>query len=349
MPDVIPPTADALAEALRLSEEILTDIELSRIPLSNIALKAGRLARLVNEFDYHRIMDYEVSGFPTKGGMMTQDDWRLAGLANRYYTERDEKTKEDKTYAFLESIGQLEQEIEAARLGVEAARDPDVSISSANPHQFVHAPPGNLYERRALRNSAAVASNRLASRRAFLHQYVSSRYYELRFSNAASDVFSRVREQVDVAVATIIPDAVKRFSSAHENLRSENPEDWSNAVHSCRRVLQDLADAVFPPTTEERVVREGDKQVTVKLGPDQYKNRIIAFVVANSASNRYTEIVGSHLKYLGERLDAVFDAAQKGSHSTIVRREEADRYVVFTYMLVGDILALKASSPTGAS
>jgi hypothetical protein len=51
--------------------------------------------------------------------------------------------------------------------------------------------------------------------------------------------------------------------------------------------------------------------------------------------------VGSHLKFLGDRLDAVFHAAQKGSHAA-VSHDEANRYVIYTYMLVGDILALRS-------
>ncbi|WP_228144237.1 hypothetical protein [Acinetobacter baumannii] len=46
------------------------------------------------------------------------------------------------------------------------------------------------------------------------------------------------------------------------------------------------------------------------------------------------------MKYLGERLDAIFQAAQKGSHDIISSREEADRYVIYTYLVIGDILSL---------
>jgi len=45
----IPPNRKALKEALNLSEEILRNLELSEVPLNNIALKACRLARLLNE------------------------------------------------------------------------------------------------------------------------------------------------------------------------------------------------------------------------------------------------------------------------------------------------------------
>ena len=60
----IPTTSEVLAEALALSGEILKDIELSRTKLSLVALKASRLARLLNEFDVQEILQWESSGYP---------------------------------------------------------------------------------------------------------------------------------------------------------------------------------------------------------------------------------------------------------------------------------------------
>lgn len=45
------------------------------------------------------------------------------------------------------------------------------------------------------------------------------------------------------------------------------------------------------------------------------------FVEDNSASDRFAHLVGSHLGFLGDRLDAVFAATQKGSHATVGRDE----------------------------
>jgi hypothetical protein len=163
----------------------------------------------------------------------------------------------------------------------------------------------------------------------------------LKFSGIADDVFTRIRLRVDSAIGTIVPEAVKRLTAIYENLRSENPEDWSNAVHRCRRLLQDLGDAVFPArdSPRSRVSGTGEK-ITIKLGKENYINRLLAFVEDRSTSVRFKDIAGSQLGFLGDRLDAIFKAAKKGSHSDIVEKEEADRYVVYTYLLVGDILSL---------
>lgn len=340
----VPPNPQVLLDALNLSEDILADLELNRIPLSSIALKASRLARLINDHDIQLAMAYEASGYPHKLGKMPPDSWRLSAVAGRRYVDHDKETGEQKEYAYLESIEQLEEQLKLAKLGFDAARDPDVSITSANPSQFLHTPQGNYLERRGLRDLASQASQRLAGRRSFIHQYVSRIHYELKFSGVASEIFSRIRNRVDSSIASLVPDAVRRFSAIYENLRSENPEDWSNAVHSCRRIMKDLADAVFPPQEEDRVIHANREEKRISLGPDNYVNRIMCFVDDNSESGTTKSIVGSHLVYLGDRLDAVVSGAQKGSHSDIVSREEADRIVVHTYLLVGDVLSIWQAS-----
>lgn len=262
-------------------------------------------------------------------------------IANRRFTYIDDKTKETKESMHCESISEMENMINSWQVALGVAYDPNISISSANPNQYVgrQQNEGNQIERTILRREIRDTSRILASRRAFIYQYVLQKYYELKYSGIADDIFTRNRLSVDQKIGELIPDAVQKFTAAYENLQSTNPEDWSNAVHSCRRIFQDLADAVFP-ATEDRTTEYNGKTKTIKLGKDNYKNRIIAFVEASSDSERFREIVGSNLEYIGERLDSIYEAANKGTH-TAVSKAEADRYVVYTYLLVGDILSLK--------
>ncbi len=335
MPDSphVAPSTVSLQEALELSGEILRNLEMNELSLQNVALKTARLARLLNEFEVQQILQLEAGGYPLLGGSFSQEHWRLAGIAGRHYEH------EGKQVGFRESISELEETLRNSEAALAAAQDRDVSISSANPHQSVFAPPGNFIERGNIRHSIATASNRLASRRALIYEYVVRRHYELKFSGIADDVFARTRLRVDAAIGDRIPDAVKRLTAAYDNLRSENPEDWSNAVHSCRRIIEDLADAVFPPTNEVRTVMAQGKPITVKLGKQNYLNRILAFVEKNNRSERFSDLVGSHISFLIDRLESVAKAAQKGTHAS-VGKEEADRYVIYTYLLVGDVLSL---------
>jgi hypothetical protein len=333
-----------MEEALSLSGEIIADIELSRVPLANAALKSGRLARLLNQYDDQKIFSFEVSGYPSTPDGVHPEVWRLALLAGRVRATRDPNTKKDSESAYMESIERLESTVEASKIALQAAQDRDVSISSANPNQTVFTPIGNSNERLNLRTAISNATDKLASRREFIYGFATRRHYELKFSSIAQDVFSSVRDAVDRDIGDLVPSAVQKFSAVHENLRSDNPEDWSNAVHSCRRILQDLADAVYPSETPKRLSSKGKE---INVGPDAYINRLVCFAEDNSGSERFSELVGSHLGFLGDRLDAIFQAAQKGSHS-VVGQVEANRYVVYTYMVAGDILSLRREAEKSA-
>lgn len=341
MSEVIPPSRQVLTEALSLSNELLQNIEMSELPLTNIALKASRLARLLNDFDMQRILEYEVGGYPSNPTGVAPDVWRLAVLAGRKYVKKEQLTPYNtKELIFLESIGALEEKIRTVEASLMAAREPEAS-SPPRKVGSIELPSQSSIQRSLILNESRQAADRLASRRNLIYQYTLKKHYELKFSGISDDVFSRVRERVDATIGEIIPEAVKRLTAVYENLRSENSEDWSNAVHSCRRILQDLADAVFPPTNETRELRIEGKVRQVKLGRENYVNRIVAFVQDSTGSERFQDIVGSHLSFLGNRLDSIVEAANKGSHDNIVSREEADRYVVYTYLLVGDILTLR--------
>lgn len=81
----IPPNRQALEEANSLAEEVLRNVELSELPLANIALKASRLARLLNEYEYQKIMEYEASGYPSTPDGVAPEVWQLAITAGRVY------------------------------------------------------------------------------------------------------------------------------------------------------------------------------------------------------------------------------------------------------------------------
>jgi AbiTii len=338
----IPPSKRALAEAKNLAGEILQNLELSEMRLTSIALKASHLARLLNDFDMNEIFRYEAGGYPSDEDGVPREIWHLGELAGRTYDE----SENGKVGHFMElrSIAQLEAEVALAGPALAAATDHDISITSTNPNPYMMPQIGNMYERQRIRNDQSLNSACLAKSRALIHKYASERFYELEFSSIADDVFSRARERVDAMIGSTVPAAVQRVTAAYENLQSDNPADWSNAVHSCRRVLEDLADVIFPATDKVRT-RNGRE---IKLGKGNYINRLVAFAEDRSSSETSAKLIGSHLDFLGDRLDAVFKAAHKGTHAT-VGREEADRYVVYTYLLVGDLLSLREIARSQAS
>ena len=291
-------TTNRHTEALQLAEDILKNIELSEIPLSNICLKVARLARLSNDLENIELLS----------------SWSSTCASTEAY-------------------------LEAAKLQLSSAGDKPVSISSSNPSQHVFSPPGNMGERVGLRNGIEKAQGNLQENSSKVYKYVLNIYFQKKFSGISQEIFESTRTMVDNKLKELIPESVKKFISIYENLISDNVEDWSNAVHSCRKLLKDVADKLFPPNPDglKVIEREGKE---IKVGDNNYVNRLICYIQDKSGSNTFKSVIGTNLQYTIERMDAISDAIQKGSHTDIKSRYEAERFVIYTYLLLGDILYL---------
>ncbi len=330
-----------IKECTELSTEILKNFELSELPVSKIILKCLRLCRLLGDEDGILLFTYESSGYPSTPTGMTADAWRISSLAGRRYFENitTKSGSERKEYAKTLLIAEIEEIIAAEKIRLSAATDPNISLSSANPNQFITPGQGNVLERNNIVKDIASHQRWLQKITGSLYQYVLQIYNKLMYGNIIEDTFTSARMSVNDVLSKICPKAIEKFVSVYSNMDSENPEDWANAVHSCRRILVDVADALYPPQ-EEPITINGKK---IKIGADQYINRLIQFISSKEGSKTYRDVVGSDLSSIGSRLDAINEAVCKGTH-TAVSKEEASRYIIHTYLLISDIISLQATT-----
>lgn len=323
-------TESRRVEALGLAEELLGEIELSTVTPGDMARKASRLARLLDDAEAMQWLRYEVSGYPSP---LDQDAVIAAVRSNRQVPESEVTGGEGPRY-WTHTLGELAVTIEASKTQIATATDPPVSLSSANPYQHVAAPQGNTSERSVVRNYIARQQAILDKIVGSLHAYVAERYQELRFGSAVESAFEVVRREVDSSIANLVPDALPMLSSAFENATSNNSEDWANAAGTCRRLLKAAADELRPP---------GPEVDGRKMGEGNYINRLVDWISSKSESETAAKIITADLAYLGERLDASDGAGQKGAHGN-VDRFDASRFITGTYLVLGDILRLAGAT-----
>ena len=103
--------------------------------------------------------------------------------------------------------------------------------------------------------------------------------------------------------------------------------------------MEDLANAVYPPTEDKQKII-GEQEITIKLDKDHYINRILEFITQSSDSQSFQRVVGSQLKFIKDRLNSLLKASHTGTHADIISKDDANRTVVYTYLLIGDILSL---------
>jgi hypothetical protein len=303
------------AEALSLAEDLLDDIELGRLDPVDIARRTSRLARLLDDHDAMRWLSYEVSGYPTP---LTEEATAAAIRSNRRQANDTFSTG---------TLAELSASAHAIELSLQAAPPPSSSVVGEREHRS---------ERSGLRKGLWTVRGLIQQVTGSFHAYVAERYQELRFGSAVESAFEVVREEVDGAIAELVPAALPMLASAFENATSQNSEDWAAAAATCRRLLKEVGDALEPPGPEV----EGPDGKTIKMGEPNYINRLVAWIGKQSQSGTAAKLAQAELEYLGRRLDAADSAGQKGAHAHVTRAD-ASRFITATYLIVGDVLRLR--------
>ncbi len=82
---------------------------------------------------------------------------------------------------------------------------------------------------------------------------------------------------------------------------------------------------------------DGQERI-IKLDKAHYINHLEEFITSKCESKVYNKIVGSHLRFIEDRLKGIYEASNNGTHETITSKLEANRIAIYTYLLIGDIL-----------
>ena len=297
-------------EALILSEDLLADIELVRLSPVAIVRKANRLARLMDDAEALSWLSFEVGGYTEKGAGLPPEEWRAAVRSGRQYFEQ--KDGKQVGYASVTSLSSLASTVETSKIRLQKSGD------------------ANVYERNNIQTNATKSQSIIDKVIGAVYLYVSQIYQELRFGSAVESAFENVRNQVDGAIAKLVPNAMPVLATALENAQTNDPEQWKNAAKACRDLIKATADALRPA---------GLDKGKIKMGDGNYVNRLADWIDAHLISGSKAGLAKADLEYLGKRLDAATNGGNKGAH-TEVTKEDASRFIVGTYILLGDILEL---------
>jgi hypothetical protein len=166
-----------------------------------------------------------------------------------------------------------------------------------------------------------------------IYEFLDETILGLEYGGIPELIFEDVRKEVDSKMVSLCPDAINKLQVAYENASSANPESWSHVASSCRRIINDVADTIFP--AQPQPVKVDGKEYSVT--DDKFINRIIVGLKSKSTSKRTFEFNQSMIEYVQAFLRNIQSYSSKGDHSAFTK-PDASRCVVYTYLLLGDIL-----------
>ena len=175
------------------------------------------------------------------------------------------------------------------------------------------------------------------------HHSIFDRYHNYKHARRIAEWKAKYGDLLGYMVDDVIcrlgdaaPDLANRLWAALSTFEAaETDEQYAQVSATCRRIIEYVADMLFPPTVG---VREGRK-----LGESNYRNRLLAYVGEQAASRTNLEVIASSMELFAKHVEKLQDLANKGVHSD-VQREGARRCMLRTVLLLDDIISLKPDS-----
>lgn len=300
-------------EALRVAEELLADIELQRLKASEVVAKASRVARLVGHAELLEFLRLERSGYPPDG---TASEW--IDRSGRWSSR-----EENKFYPM--SIAKVEAQITAAQQAVEALQgggnySGDYVVVASRQHDDrigSHA------------KAAATWSGIRGQVLATVYEMVVEIYHELLFSELQTTLFADTQAKVDGSLAVASGSALDKIERVSDRLRDGDPESVSQALTTCRRLIDSCADHVFPAQPEPYAISD---EATLNVGQQHVLNRLQAFTHQCGCPK-------SRRDRLRHTLSDLYGRCSAGTHAEVTVQEA--RFVFLqTYVALGEILTL---------
>jgi hypothetical protein len=322
---------DALSSSehiLSLAGELLEDIELGKLATEQLLLKVSRLARLTGASEISQWLSFELSGYHTSNK-----------LCMKYMRITGRLVDEEKGLGHWDNFAGIDSALHTSRMELQMLRIPDVHYGGTPDGTFaagVLIPKSiinGIMERAAtikqtIRKMAQIRGKIIA----LIHVFVSTTYYERLFSNVSESVFDQYKKAVDHRLAGRCGDVLRKFPAVYNRLSEDDPEAVSQALATCRRIIDAFADSVFPATGQ---TAELDGNI-VTLDQPKVLNRLNAYINARTTSD-------SRRKKLRDSLKNLYGRTSAGVHSD-VSQEEARALLLNVYLVLGEVIMLPESA-----
>ncbi len=320
-----------ISEARSVAISLLDDLETSSLSIDKMLMRSKRLARLMRDTDAQLWLDYESKGYPDDFDFETLGSCKVYAISSGRYNVA-EGTYRTKSLS----------EIEAGAYGAQVTLDSFSPTAVGAVKDFLEKKATEqlldqqITIQRANRTDYSSYKALVASLISGVHNYVTDMYLALELGDAAQDIFEGARDEIDNFVRAHCPKAAEKIVAINERIADDSVESRTAALTSCRRLLMTVADSLFPASNTDWV---GPKGKPRKVGEEQYKNRLLAYMSERTDSGSNEAILSSELEFLAARLDAIYEKTCKGVHVDVTP-QEARLAVIHTYLFIGEIAIL---------
>lgn len=246
----------------------------------------------------------------------------LIGLSKKNKFFSDGSQNAEKSQIYLDTYNST----------IEATKDPPISITSANPSEFVglsfRGHKGNYLERQNIMKQRKNAIQTIAHYRAKTYEFVMKVYYTYLFGQEASSILDDYKKRVPKEILKKMPDLKDSFEVINKNISSTNPREWAAVASECRNILIKLSSQLWKKNDEKFKRPNGD--IIETTGE---KNKLIAYIDTKISGSKLKK--SQNLKLCGI-IHEIFNMG--GKQKRKIEKKEVSTSVIDTYIFLAELI-----------
>jgi len=171
-------------------------------------------------------------------------------------------------------------------------------------------------------------------------EFVNNIILELEYGSILSNIFEESRKVVDSRLVETCPSAIEKLTKTYGGIvRGSISLEWSQIAFACRDILQDFTDSIYKPDYLPKGEKPPTRAQTKKKLAFTLRARI------SKLKDKERKLIESQIDYLLSYFSKLTDLIQKYTHPVgfEVTEEDAHRCVVYTYLVIGDVVKMLES------
>ncbi|PKA06379.1 hypothetical protein [Leptospira harrisiae] len=332
---------------INLISESLNIINQKKLSLSIALRNSIRISRLLNDFENLYFFEIE-NGM--RGDFLKKVQQEIAAhctkeqfkdLHNRvFHTHMNLRTIErlknngETEYILAFSIPELEDRIELLHKSIEFHAPPPKHIDSFD---WVSIESENSKVRALYTQSNQDNLLIYEKLKSYVFHYLSSCEKKLTLGTINTDLISINKNYVENKLSTLNNEILTQFKSAVTAAALGDTESLTHSLTSCRRILKNLADLMYPASNVPIKGKDGKTRI---LTDEKYISRIIQFIHNSESGSISLKILVENIELFSTRIEDIYKITSKGVHADVTKFE-VFQCLEQLYLLTGDLLRLQ--------
>ena len=333
------------SSALEIAKKTRKQLSEKSISLISILRECKTICRYLEITEKHKWIDYELNGYSSiKKLTNNETEQKIIPDYRQVYQQLQDEYERPVTicdgettttylkYDLVNSISELiSSEKHGAVLSASSMIDflnsknfKSTLIPNFSPTPIVHnskIPPSQI----------AKALNGIENR---IYEFLDLIILKLEYGQIPENIFEGIRHEVDDEFTKLCPDALEKLLPLYEQLNSDNEIIYSQIAGTCRNIIKDVSDSLYHIHSTNLQIPDSKK-----LNESKFINRILTSIKNETEKS----VFKSMFEYTDNFLHSIQQYASKGVHSEF-KKSDAIRCIVYTYMVLGDILYYYSNS-----